>query len=371
MSSSSPSSSSSSSPSSPTPSLSSSTIAPAALDLVVSSHVKTVFGVGIIKDIRASDNVYIVELLHWKLADSKSPVLYMQKESLQYHSIKSKFALILDDVNELKRNAGQAFATSEYNIAKSIYEDALIRIKNHGNIESLTNNEKALLFEFVIPVHNNVALCIMNSQNTYQDYCDSYNYSKSAYELIVTLEGKGPESQVYQCIISRGPENLIRYHKKKCLFLMGKSAIHKGEYDLAINHLKESIALIGEPGDDKLKQNELKTLKTMIVKAKEAMQKEIAKEKATWSKAFKENSSQGTPATPATAATASSGGGDADKKKKSSKDVSKDTNKGVDNNDEGTVTKYFTPNLLWWVSIGLGVGLAVLGIRRSKAFGRW
>ena len=47
----------------------------------VGSQVQTVFGRGIIVDFRKVDRMYVVKLDNWKLADNKSPTLYLNQSS--------------------------------------------------------------------------------------------------------------------------------------------------------------------------------------------------------------------------------------------------------------------------------------------------
>lgn len=93
-----------------------------------STIVYTIFGKGCIKSVPDVDNIFIVELLHWKLADHKSPVLYLQESALSILPInisKMNNSLLLKEKqinNIIHKNSHSIMAKNSFNS----YEDRRI-----------------------------------------------------------------------------------------------------------------------------------------------------------------------------------------------------------------------------------------------------
>ena len=116
---------------------------------VVGTHVFLTYGEGIIIEFREADNMYIVELLNWKLAQGQSPSLYLQESSLSTVPviIMKEQSTILEDIPKppgpsyadtcitnaivIKEEAGTFYKKMDYQTAKEKYLKALEAIQVH------------------------------------------------------------------------------------------------------------------------------------------------------------------------------------------------------------------------------------------------
>lgn len=127
------------------------------------SAVKTSFGSGKITSIRAEDKQHIVHLDEWKLADGKSPTLYLNQDSLQRVAAtedvptgesnerkhqEAKFMETFEKAMAHKATATEAYKNSDMEAAKQEYLSALQTLQYVSG--ELTNSHKAKLLEQVL-----------------------------------------------------------------------------------------------------------------------------------------------------------------------------------------------------------------------------
>lgn len=100
----------------------------------VASAVSCAFGSGVVSSIRSSDGIYVVNLDNWKLADGKSPTLYLNESALSKPSVKiSDKTPVKSDYTakrialsvEAKNRAAEFFKKSEWYNARSQYVESL------------------------------------------------------------------------------------------------------------------------------------------------------------------------------------------------------------------------------------------------------
>ena len=96
------------------------------------------YGEGEIKAFRKFDRMYSVELVNWKLANGKSPILYGQEAALisprvtRLHPApitestqKNQIEASLENALKFKEEAGELFRAKEYDAAKEKYLETL------------------------------------------------------------------------------------------------------------------------------------------------------------------------------------------------------------------------------------------------------
>lgn len=168
--------------------------------------------------------------------------------------------------------------------------------------------------------------------------------------LVDSFENVYPHSKMWQFLLSRGfsIETLLKVWKKKALYLMGKSAHFKQDYQDAVTYLEQAHALISH--DPRL-ATDAKDILELISQSNGKLQKQNKAEKNMWKKAFSKqveeeeetaklvNDILGGPISPAqtlktqtnsatATASISSSAGSVSSKKKSTKKKS-DKNKGA------------------------------------------
>jgi hypothetical protein len=99
----------------------------------IGDKINTVYGKGIITNYRTNDATYIVILDNWKLANDKSPTLYLQQSSLTKFEEKkeevSYYNTCVENAINLKSEAGKLFKNTNFEEAKMKYLEALRSIQ--------------------------------------------------------------------------------------------------------------------------------------------------------------------------------------------------------------------------------------------------
>lgn len=95
-----------------------------------------------------------------------------------------------------------------------------------------------------------------------------------------------PGSLIWQCLTENGItlDQLQKVWKKKALYFIGKAQLKRQNFKEAIESLEEALVLVADDDAHATSANELRDL---LKDAKSRLSKEKAKEKSTWSKAFK------------------------------------------------------------------------------------
>lgn len=100
-----------------------------------------------------------------------------------------------------------------------------------------------------------------------------------------SFENLYPHSKMWQYLLGRGfsIETLLKVWKKKALYLMGKSAYFKHDYQDAVKYLEQAHALIAhDPG----LVTDAKDIVELISQSNTKLQKQNKSEKNMWKKAF-------------------------------------------------------------------------------------
>lgn len=260
----------------------------------VGSPVQSVFGRGTITEFREMDRMYVITLDNWKLADGKSPTLYLNPTS--FSKVKTESIAAVDTVSasekqfnadlaaaiEFKSEATAHFKNGDIAAARLKYMSALETLQNAK--DGLSNKQKSSLFEQTVICSNNVAVCSMRLK----EYVHSISFASNALVLIHSLERNIPAGQVWQCLLENGItlDKLRKEWKKKALFCIGKSELNRQNYQEAIERFEEALGLIV---DDEALATQTKELRTLLAEAQSKKLSEKKKEKATWSKAFRKN----------------------------------------------------------------------------------
>ena len=102
----------------------------------VDQNVSTVYGSGTVTEIREADQIFVVRLESWKLADGKSPTLFLNQSALSLPALRDeaaiekqkqseKFDAVLAKALAAKNDATAAFKKSDMMTARSHYLLAL------------------------------------------------------------------------------------------------------------------------------------------------------------------------------------------------------------------------------------------------------
>lgn len=101
----------------------------------IGDSVRSVFGIGQVKDIRGENNTYVVTLNNWKLADGKSPTLYLNDDSmtregpsaadLEQKAVEAKIEGVLSKVAQMREIAKDLYAQKKFEEAKAKYTEIM------------------------------------------------------------------------------------------------------------------------------------------------------------------------------------------------------------------------------------------------------
>jgi hypothetical protein len=126
--------------------------------LNVGDYVQSIFGKGIIQGIR-DDCIFVVTLFNWKLANDKSPTLFLNESSLtRIEIVKEPETVPLNPLEQitksieeslnksqlLKSEAASLYKKKDYSEARLKYFDALSCLRVSTNITTITT----IIFEY-------------------------------------------------------------------------------------------------------------------------------------------------------------------------------------------------------------------------------
>lgn len=109
--------------------------------------------------------MYEILLKKWILATKKSPILYCKGENITKKV--SAFESATKMAFENKRLGAELYSKGLYEKAAEKYYECMnnIRVLDENQLD---NEKRAVIFEISVPVHNNIALCLMNLKS-YKD----------------------------------------------------------------------------------------------------------------------------------------------------------------------------------------------------------
>ena len=131
----------------------------------INEEVNTAYGDGLITKYREEDEMYEILLKKWILATKKSPILYSRGENITKKL--SIFESATKKAFENKKLGAELYSKGLYEKAAEKYYECMndIRVLDENNFD---NEKRAVVFEISVPVHNNIALCLMNLKS-YKD----------------------------------------------------------------------------------------------------------------------------------------------------------------------------------------------------------
>lgn len=262
--------------------------------------------------IEVREQHFVVTLKNWQLADGKSPTQYLQYSAIiplenrvKVENVKNKAASSAVEQSEekkkakelregidmaaaLKVKAAKLFKGESYGDARQGYLDALELMNKLGY--EMPDHFRAEVLEHTIPCHNNIALCCMKDKK----YEEAKIYANNGVMLVEALEGqisKG-KSKVWEEFKKRGMSlaKLTKDWKKKSLFYKGKACLLQRDYEGATENFEKALVLV--QGDESLSK-QAEELSAFLAQAKKLKAVAEKKEKATWQKAFKNNTKEG------------------------------------------------------------------------------
>lgn len=253
------------------------------LNFPIGLEVITPYGKGHVKEVRENNQIVIIPS-EWKLATGKPPIFYMNAASITKPKPTEKKVNYLEPkikrVVELKDRGNSLVSANDYEGAKMSYSQALA-ILNYID-DDLEIIDKAMLFEQLVPLQNNMSLCNFKLKKN----SESEMFAKSNITLIESIERNMSTGELWKCLQSRGltEETVIKKWKKRAYYYLAKANAETHEYKEAIRNFKRGLELIANDSNYIKEANELKLL---ITKTQKIMEKEDQKAKHRWSQAFK------------------------------------------------------------------------------------
>jgi hypothetical protein len=172
------------------------------------------YGIGQLNKKRKSDGICEVSLVDWTLANGKNPTLYCKLDNIQKFNagdrmITKETTIVKEDPRERikklitdaiasKEKATSLFKQEKFEEAKEEYIKAIQVTQYLG--DDIDNDDRATLFEFTVPCHNNVALCCINLKK----YEEGVLFAKNSLTMVKAMEARVPDSLVWQCLLKRG-----------------------------------------------------------------------------------------------------------------------------------------------------------------------
>ncbi|GAB5036532.1 Hypothetical protein NocV09_04200010 [Nannochloropsis oceanica] len=271
--------------------------------LEIGEEVSTVWGVGVLKEVREAMNeggkeagkekgVYVVEAVGWKMADGKAPVMYLQRVHIEkmtpYVLYKWPTHKKLLRAIFCKEEGNKCFKRKDLNGAEKRYLDTIGVVQLMVDQE-LNNKQKAQKLEVLIPTLNNLGTVRLKLQKP----AEACVVARTAYHLIDELEKRGPESLVLHELLALGvtEDQLFRRFKRRAAFFAGKALVSVKEWKGAVVML-EAAREIDKQLDPEGKSVDARETAALLVKARQEKHKEGKKEKAVWSKAFELSSEE-------------------------------------------------------------------------------
>lgn len=261
----------------------------------IGSVIKCSFGEGLITSIRDKDGIYVIKLNNWKLADGKSPILYLNQSSITMSDIEKKNDKPIDKCEDslekslkLKNEGNENFKKSNILEARLNYMQALETLQLVKG--DLSNLQKSQLFEQTVTCNNNVALCCIRLK----EYQLCIEFATNSLALIKSLEKNIPNSQIWKCLLQNNItiDKLQKEWKKKSHFYIGKAELCRKNFEEAVQHLTAALNLII---DDKTLSTNISELKQLLTEAKTKRNAVKKKEQNMWENAFKKDSDNNSP----------------------------------------------------------------------------
>ncbi len=152
----------------------------------INEEVNTAYGDGLITKYREEDETYEILLKKWILATKKSPILYSRGENITKKL--SIFESATKKAFENKKLGAELYSKGLYEKAAEKYYECMndIRVLDENNLD---NEKRAVVFEISVPVHNNIALCLMNLKS-YKDaslFATRYTINQLTSHLYTTF----------------------------------------------------------------------------------------------------------------------------------------------------------------------------------------
>lgn len=232
---------------------------------------RTLFGPGSVRELRG-DGVVVVTLSDWRLADGKSPLLFLQPASV------TKIDLVAEKLKRgaaLKTAAAVRYGAGDWSGALDAYLEAVQEIRYLG--DNLRNEERAAVFMQTVACYNNIALCCLNLEK----HGDGVTFARNSLLLIEALERRmAQDSEVWRCLEAQHSmtEAKLKEWKRKSCFYLGKGELLRKNFELAVQYLEAAVSM-------GYKTELLRQAKVSLKAERQAAQK-------TWKKAFEANSKE-------------------------------------------------------------------------------
>jgi hypothetical protein len=258
-----------------------------ALTFKQGDYVHTTYGTGRVMSVRDSDQMVIVQPDNWLMDRKKIPTFYLKADTIKKieevvpsppeptKTFEEKFALVKANKDE----GTKLFKAGQFEAAKEKYAETINNLNYLSDTAS--DEQRSHLFEQTLSCHSNLAVCFLRLQR----YTECFNMARSTLYLVDSFENLYPHSKMWQHLLSRGfsIETLLKVWKKKALYLMGKSAVFKQDFQDAVKYLTQAHALIAH--DPRLTAD-AKDIVELISQSTARLNKQNKAEKNMWKKAF-------------------------------------------------------------------------------------
>ena len=250
----------------------------------IGNEVMTKFGRGKVIEIRNNDSTdnkttaVVVQITSWRLAKRSKVTCYLSVNEIQVVRPMKIYEMSsydnVDHAQELKLKATKDyFAKKQYKEALELYEKAVDCVRYVQHTTDSTNELRADLLVILITCYNNAATCCLHDELKLWDR--SIKFGKNAVILLDALYEKKDDSKILKVLNNDGIPNvqLFGTWKIKSYIVIGRGYIESGEYDQAMDTLKNGLDVVSKyknpPGRNNRTDPNRKYQKQLISQEKE------------------------------------------------------------------------------------------------------
>lgn len=286
------------------------TVFPPISPTTIGTEVVCLYGRGKLIDIRTDDDVFVVQLSSWRLANRSRVTCYLQKECVRCVRPKELYEMnVYERVEyalERKKIAAHEFAAKQYPAALQIYTQAVEAVRNVQHTSESSNNAiRADLLVVMITCSNNAATCCLKLER----WNDAYQHATASLLLLEALEPK-KGGKIHQELLAQGHSDVQVFGewKVKSFLVSARALAEKGQVEKAMEIVRQARKVIASytttknnnNTSDKLSVKRLHTndkeLLTLLTNLKKRRKAQLAKEKQYAQAMFRPSSSKPTRA---------------------------------------------------------------------------
>jgi len=212
---------------------------------IVNDDVTCLYGRGRIISINKENNTCVVELSSWRLAQRSTVKCYLHISDVNVVRKKTLYEMTafekVEYAQQVKQAATLYFSKKDYKSALEQYDRAVtsVRFVQHDN--SSTNELRADLLTVMITCCNNAGTCCI----LLKEYEEAVKFGNNALVLLDALyEKRG--MKIHTILNKEGMSDCKIFGEWRCksLLIKARGLMERGDYDEALESLKESHHVI-------------------------------------------------------------------------------------------------------------------------------